>query len=86
MKSAQCNEEQVLQEWKQKQQDAEETTTTIPHFKVVIQNKSWGPPAKRREVQWPVTECAAQDGGYIKTLSSKAYEQRLINIRKFIPQ
>eukprot|EP00957_Ditylum_brightwellii_P037593 2843329-Ditylum_brightwellii.AAC.1 len=50
MKSAQCNKEQVVKEWEQKQQDADETTNMIPHFKIVIQNKTWGPPANRLEV------------------------------------
>eukprot|EP00957_Ditylum_brightwellii_P032517 2463954-Ditylum_brightwellii.AAC.1 len=33
MKSAKCDEEQVVYEWKQKQQDVEETTNIISHFK-----------------------------------------------------
>eukprot|EP00957_Ditylum_brightwellii_P165255 12581988-Ditylum_brightwellii.AAC.1 len=86
MKSAKCDKEQAVDDWKKEHQDVEEMTNTIPHFKVFIQNKSWGPPSHRLEVRWPVIKCAVQDGGYIKTLLSKAYEQGLIKLGKFIPQ
>eukprot|EP00957_Ditylum_brightwellii_P068346 5188490-Ditylum_brightwellii.AAC.1 len=61
MKSAQCNKEQVVKEWKKMHQDIEELTNTIPHFKVFIQYKSWGLPSNRLEVGWPVIECAVKD-------------------------
>eukprot|EP00957_Ditylum_brightwellii_P002317 178499-Ditylum_brightwellii.AAC.1 len=59
MKSAQCDKEQAIDDWKKMHQDVEELTNTIPHFR---------------------------DGGYFKTLLSRAYEQDLIKIGKFIPQ
>eukprot|EP00957_Ditylum_brightwellii_P102519 7813203-Ditylum_brightwellii.AAC.1 len=86
MKSAQCDEEQVVDDWKKMHQEIEELTNTIPHFKVFIQYKAWGPQQNRLEVRWPVIECAVKDGGNFKTLLSKVYEQDLIKIGKFIPQ
>jgi hypothetical protein len=86
MRSAQCDDEKVVDDWKKEYQETEVSTNTIPHFKVFIQSKTWGPPSNRLEVRWATVECAAQDGGYIKTLLSKAYEQGLITIGKFISQ
>eukprot|EP00957_Ditylum_brightwellii_P150575 11465767-Ditylum_brightwellii.AAC.1 len=86
MRSAKCDEERTVSEWKKKYQNEQDLYNTIPYFKVFIKNKRWGPYHNRIEVTLLVIDYAAKDGAYIKTVLSKAYKKVLIEVGKFIPQ
>eukprot|EP00957_Ditylum_brightwellii_P088486 6738983-Ditylum_brightwellii.AAC.1 len=86
LERVECDEEKIVEQWKEKNQDVEDMGNKIPHFAIFLQSKKWGQPPLPIEAMVISIQCAVEDTAYIKTLLSEASNKELIKVGTYVPQ
>eukprot|EP00957_Ditylum_brightwellii_P075687 5752183-Ditylum_brightwellii.AAC.1 len=81
-----CNEKQILAEWKKKNIAVDQEYNKIPKFCLLYQYKQWGENPNCIEAPVVHIQSVAEDSGYLKTLQSAVYGEKFINQGIFITQ